>query len=368
MFVSMFQRAILYTKEIQDIGMFGVMVDSRLFAAFSGSPLFYVMMPLIGVLLTILAVINGYLLATASNRNFDKWFGFIISAICAVTASISLYGAVIATALEVNFAAGPWFFLGGVSLALAQQTVMLGLNVFRAYESAQGSAQRMHYVQAALNNLFVMGLLGSIVGAVVFVMLTSVAPVLGSVCAGLTVMFTLASIGWRITPYNWKQNVKSFLHLSKPLELSLADFKLDLAPVRINDLASLHEIHYSRLFSAPDYVTEVRDRGLKNGEDYLQKIITDKGIALRNDSFNSPKHLQKAELLLDLAGYIKTGEQFNKSELLAKHPLAFNSFWAERGEVEQIVDAASHLIGMKESAELEEMTDYPECRRVEPVL
>ena len=339
MSVSIVQRAVLYIKEIQEVGLFAVMADSRLFMAFGGSPLYYVMLPFIGLLSSVLAVINGYQLAKASNKNFDKWFGFVVSAICAVLASVSLYGAALSTAYGLAFAAGPWFFLASVSLAFCHQLVMLGLNGYRAYESFKGSSQRMHYIQAALNNLFNLGLLTGVIGAVVFVMLSPIAPLVGSICAITAVTFTFTNIVWRVLPPSWKRTIKGLFYLEKP-ELPQHDepkYSSDSAPVPSLD----KEVQHHRIFSKCDYSALVKGMDFKAGESYLQNLITRKIAVLHDDSLpQDEKNNQKAAVLTFVSSALARHTPISKAALLEQYPLAFQSFWAEKGDVEQLFDAA----------------------------
>ncbi|KTD59005.1 hypothetical protein [Legionella shakespearei] len=343
MAIRTFQKAVVYLKEIQDIGLFGVMTDARLFAMFSGSPLYYIMFPFIAILLTILAAINGYQLATANNKNFDKSFALIVSVVSAICSSVSLYGAVIATAMGVTFAAGSWFFLTGVSLAGLHQIVMLGLNLYRAYESRFDPVQRMHHIQAALSNLFVLGLLTSIVGAIVFVILTPAAPVLGTACAIAAVAFTVAAMIWQLTPYNWKQAIKDFLHLGKPelTEQPVDEHVSELVDGAEVNLSGKPE-HYTRLFSHTDYGTQVRRMNPDEGKTYLEQAINNKIIRLNvNKSHLDEKDQQKMDLLTRLLDSLKDKKIISREDLLTQYPLVFQSFWAEKGEVEQLFDAVS---------------------------
>src|SRR5580704_5214730 len=219
MLLRLIRKLALYTTEIQEAGLFAFMFDSRIYTTFCGSPLYFVMLPFVGVLLTITSIINGYRLVRASNKNFDSWFGFITSVGCALLASIALYGTALSTAYEFTFAVGPWLFLGSVVLAFFHQSLMLGLNAYRVYECIKGSAQQMNYVQASFNNLFMLGFLTAVTGAIIFVMLSPAAPALGSVFALAAASFTLINIGWRILPHNWKLFIKEVLLLGKPDEL-----------------------------------------------------------------------------------------------------------------------------------------------------
>lgn len=367
MAIGMLQKAISYIKDLQDVGLFGVMADPRLFAAFGGSPFFYVMLPFIAILLTALAIINGYQLLLAENKNLDKWLGFIVSGVCAVCASVSLYGAVISTAMGITFAAGPWFFFSSVVLAAAHQGVMLGINAYRAYESLAGSSQRIHYIQAAISNAYFLGLLTAIVGAVTFVLLTPVAPVLGSACAITTVGLIVLNGLWRITPYNWKLSIKEFLHLGKPEMMNEEQLNEVLSP--LTNAHSQNTIINSnhRLFTQFDYVSAINSMELKVANQYLKNIITNKIEFYNADSTpKSEKNVQKADLLLQLSTKLDEKSLISKNDLLKRYPLAFQSFWVEKGEVEQIFDAAMVLQDKREHAFTGEID--PQNQLVQPAF
>lgn len=349
MLIRWIQRAVLHIKEIQDAGLFALMADSRIFIAFNGSPLYFVMLPFLGFLLTVMAVINGYYLAKSANKNFDKWFGFITSAICALLASISLYGAALATAYEFSFAAGPWFFLSSVVLVSLHQMVMLGLNSYRAYESLKGSVQRMHYIQAIINNLFNLGLAAAITGSIFFVMLFPVAPVLGSAFALTAVALTLLNMAWRLLPSNWKQMIKNILFLGKPE--SLAHEETTQCPELISNLDKplTGEEGYTRIFTRHDYSAEVKILGLIRGEEYLQNTITRKIASLSKSSLpETDQNQQKLGFLNEIAYSLSQHVKIRKGDLLHKYPLAFQSFWTEKSDAEHIYDAAKILIAQYE--------------------
>lgn len=83
MLANEFHKAITYIRETQEVALFSTMADTRWYSAFGGSPLFFIMLPFIGILLTLNALMNAYKLIQASNKNLDKWFNLIISATCA---------------------------------------------------------------------------------------------------------------------------------------------------------------------------------------------------------------------------------------------------------------------------------------------
>jgi len=343
--IEAIQRAVLYIKEVQEIGLFAVMADSRLFIAFVSSPLYFIMLPVIGLLFTILAIINGYTLARAANKNFDAWFGFLVSALGALCASISLYGAVAAAAYGLVFTAGPFFFLAGGVLGALHQGVMLGLNAYRAYESEKGSVQRMHYVQALLNNVFVLCLTGAVLGTVLFVMILPIAPVAGSACAISAMLLTGAGLLWRILPNNWKQSIKGHLGLAKPV--SDNRIYLDVEFSR-NGSSQYANSSHPRLFSSIDYSARVKAAQSPNKiEYYLQKIIAHK-VEIFNKKPHplSDKDLQKTTALSALSKAITEHRILKKAHISKECPQAFQSFWTQKGDVEAIFDAAEVYFDM----------------------
>lgn len=345
MLVNEFQKVITYIRETQEVALFSTMADARWYSAFGGSPLFFIMLPFIGILLTINALMNAYKLIQANNKNLDQWFNFITSATCAVLASISLYGAVLSAFMGISFAAGPWFFLSSLILGITHQTIMMSLNFYRAYEAWADRSQRMHYVQAALNNVFVLGLLSAAIGAVLFIMLfPSVAPILGIACAMSAATLTLFDMMWRTIPHNGKVWIKERLHMGKS-ELSQNDIQLQLAKGLIPGDEEAQEINpnHHRLFTRFVYSNEVKHLSVEQASNYLTDVIQRKINAYGDDTIApyDAKTNDKINVLNKLLTIIpsKEGVLVSKNALIAQSPLAFQSFWVEKGDVEELVDA-----------------------------
>ncbi len=343
MFLKLFKKSVSYIKELHEMALFAIMSDEDIFFIFNGSPLYFAILPLLGLLSTVLALVNGFELSKANNKNFDRWSAFIVSALCATLASVSLYGSVIASYYELSFALGPWFFLASVGVAFAHQLTLFGLNCYRAYESLSNSAQRVHYVQAALNNVFHLGLISAVAGALTFVMLTPIAPALGSACALTAVAMTTIGILWKILPASWRDAIKNQFELVTPdleqeknTEHSLVDLPKKLSRVP--------ESHYQRIFTKLDHSAEIQVKPFDEGLTYLQKTIQEKiRVYNSNPLPHSDKNQQKKALLQDLSSSLGKDLSFSKKYLLRAYPLGFQSFWAEKGDVEQIVDAAERL-------------------------
>jgi hypothetical protein len=341
MFLNLFKKGVSYIKDLHEMALFAIMSNEEFFFIFNGTPLYFVMLPMIGLLFTAQLMMKGYELSKANNKNLDQWLGFIVSALSASLASISLYGSVVATYLGLNFVLGPWFFLASIGVALVHQLTMIGLNLYRAYESLSGSSQRMHYVQASLNNVFHVTLISAVAGAVIFVMLTPIAPMIGSVCALTAVALTGVNILWKILTPQWRRAIKNHLELEPESELEQTS---DL--IRSKKLTLEPEHHYKRMFTTWDHSAAIKSKNYDEGLTYLQKIIKQKiDLFNSNPLSHSEKNKQKNALLIRLSNLLNSNSDSSlfKEHLLKDYPLAFQSFWAEKGEVEQIVDAAKLL-------------------------
>lgn len=342
----MFQKAVTYIKEVMDIGLFAVMSDAEVFMIFSGSPLSCVLLPMLAILFTILTLINGYDLFKANNKNIDKVLGFIVSVLCCALTSASLYGAVIANVLDLTFSAGPWLFLTSISLALAHQVLMTGLNAFRAYESLKGSAQRMHYIQAVFRNVLNVILIAVVTAAVVFVMLTPIAPAIGSACALIAVALTGVNILWRVLPDSWKDVLKGITGFAKPTpEMSFRD--LASAPSPQGQAEIIQPVYpvYKGIFVKYDHVEYLAGKDAESGRGYLGSVINRK-IAIMKEGcdLTCEKNKQKMSLLEHLRNSLQSNHIESIATLSKDFPLAFQSFWAEQGEVEQIARATVNIL------------------------
>ncbi|KTD10760.1 hypothetical protein Lgra_1726 [Legionella gratiana] len=343
--MTYFQKVIAYIRETQEMALFATMADARLSAAFRTSPLFYIMLPFIGFLLTLNAMANGYQLARANNRNFDRWFFFITSMTCATLASISLYGAALSEILSFTFAAGPWFFFSSLIVGLASQLVMFGLNLHRVSESPKGSIQQAHYIQATFNNAFVLSLLTTVLGAVIFVMLfPAVAPAAGSAFAITAVVLTALDILWQVMPQNQKQKVKEWFNINKPDLEQDATASQKQHEKYANIINDEKEPQHHRLFTRCDYSAVIRTMKVDEAKNYLSTLIQYKLNTFgRHISLHDEKTKDKVFLLNQLLNVIEGSVEISRKDIMAMYPLAFQSFWAEKGEVEQLFDAVIML-------------------------
>jgi hypothetical protein len=228
--------------------------------------------------------------------------------------------------------------------ALSHQLVMLGLNLYRATESPQGSIQRMHYIQAAVNNIFVAALLTAVVGSVVFVMLFPVAPMIGKMSSIAAVVLTGFDIVWRIFPPNGKKTIKEWIGLGNP-DLTQDATACEVGVVKpINSMIHEQEPQQHRLFTRCEYSAEIRKMNVDEAKTYLADLIQRKSKTFVQDiALQDEKTKDKISLLKQLLSLVHAPGKIAKADVLVKYPLAFQSFWLEKGDVEQIFDAVVAL-------------------------
>lgn len=345
MSVREFQKAVTYVREAQEIALFATMTDAQWSIAFRASPLFYIILPFTAFLLTINALLSAYALKKAGNKNLDQWFNAISSGLCAILASISLYGAALSVLLGVNFTIGPWFFFASLLVAMTHQAALLILSFYRASESTKESVQQMHHVQAAMSHLFALCLLSAALSSVLFVMLFPVAaPALGAASAMLAVACTVCDLCWHVFPHNWKLAIKGALYLGKPEEQTFipdGTFNKSVVTDKVSTpgIADENPNHY-RLFSRFDYCVEVKKMSVTHAKSYLDGLIHKKINSFGNDvALHDEKTKDKISFLRELLSTINSSKLCHKASLLAQYPLALQSFWTDKGEVEQIFDA-----------------------------
>ena len=147
---------------------------------------------------------------------------------------------------------------------------------------------------------------------------------------------------WRLSPYSWKQAIKSFLHLGKPQLVEVEQQQIENA-LTIQITKDAQQTH-ARLFTCIDYSAAVQTKDLATAETYLVQVIDAKLLVLQACSNHANKKIQdKIAVLTELKTKVAQHSKIDKRQLQTAYSLAFQSFWKEKGEVEQIVDAALAL-------------------------
>jgi hypothetical protein len=171
-------------------------------------------------------------------------------------------------------------------------------------------------------------------------LLPQVAPLVGMGCAITVCVSTVLDIIWRILPHNFKLAIKGFLNLSKPDLIPDEELgpSAKTKPIVDKDPTE-QDVQHHRLFTCFDYSAVVRKMDFNNGKEYLCQKISNKKESYPESAVRDPKTKDKISLLTILLAAINDGAKISKKDLLERYPLAFQSFWVEKGDVEQLFDA-----------------------------
>lgn len=325
----------LITATLRDL------LQSTLFAAMSNhnwlnwfklSPLSILNKASLGLVSIVLAGFQCYFFYQAVNKNFEAWLNTLSAVIGTGLTSIASYGELIAASLGIGFAAGIWIFLAGLTVNWLNQMLDLGINLYRAFE-AKGSAQRQHYLQAAIQHGFNATYLALTITALVCTFLLAVNPVIVTgFCLGV-VGFGLLNIAWRIGSNAVKEQLKQGIGLSK--------VEQTVQPQAGNELT--HSPRIKTLLSSRDFIAELKSLPVKDRQAVLELKIDEKLASLRKNPNSRPKIANKISVLGLLRNNIGASkEMIAKTVLANQYPGAFQSFWREKSDVEQLYDALSY--------------------------
>lgn len=338
MFARLFRKFLLYLKDVQDIGFFTAMLDSRWLTAFKLTPFYQVLFPLLGISHIGLTVIELYELVKSPNKNIDRVSHLVVSLIGTTLSAVAIFGALIAGFMGTAFVAGPWFFLASMTLAIGYQSLMVLVNGIRVGVAPSGASGRATYLNAALGNAFMTAILLSVTGSLVFVLATPVLPVLGALFSAITLAMVVSNLVWKLLPEQSKLKLKTYVHLhhdEAENQKITPELEGPQKPCGIS----------GSFWHAPDYTWEFYKFHRAEGKtEYLSRIIEEKVEKLRQQ--NNPDSAvvtDKINALFDIQQELHSGVKVSKKELIEKYPLVFQSFWLDIGEVESIVNAVVSL-------------------------
>ncbi|EEZ95398.1 hypothetical protein [Legionella longbeachae] len=105
------------------------------------------------------------------------------------------------------------------------------------------------------------------------------------------------------------------------------------------------EPQHHRMFTRCDYSAVIRKMEVNEAKNYLSALIQRKLDTFeKNVSIQDEKSKDKVVLLKKLLNIIEyPAIEISKKNIITMHPLAFQSFWAEKGDVEQLFDAVIML-------------------------
>jgi hypothetical protein len=348
--ISGLRHFFLNMKEFPEILFYGTMARKSWFIWMGASPFLIILMPLIAVALAGLAALDIYELARASNKNIDKWLAVIVASVCTLLASISISGLVLEKLVGITFAAGPWVFLASVALFGASMVANLGLTLWRLLESPQNSPQQMHFLQRAFSQLNALVTASFIVGCVLGIILFPVSAPLAAVLATGCTLMTVLNVAWRFTPSAYREQIKEFFGVKKAdseaLFTKISDATVQDTAVDQNNTMTSAPAFLPRLFTAPDYLSQVKGLDSSRQMDHFEKQLH----AYRNRLETSPNKncasvqskISLAQKMLGNLNAIKSNKPIttiNMREL----PGAEQSFWRE-SEMLKFKQAYDYLV------------------------
>ena len=134
--------------------IFSVLSNTKWLEAFNASVASKVTNPIFGLLMIALLILQMINMGYSTNITLESILGLTGNFLSTTFSSVSIFGGFISFLLGTTFALGPMFFLGALAVGFFFQFLQLALNIRRAYESEPGSTQRMHYAQAAANQVW----------------------------------------------------------------------------------------------------------------------------------------------------------------------------------------------------------------------
>ncbi len=327
LFLRRLQTAMLLFREALQSIMFSAMSNRFWFEIFNDSPISLANKGLLSFTTLMLALFQLYFFYYSPNKNIDGWLTISSALTGSILSSIAMYGAILSSILSFTFAAGLWFFMAGLLVGLLTQLILLGINFYRSFEAEPGSAQRKHYQQAALYNGFKMIQIALSIIALVFTLIIPVTPIVAAISCFAVVGLIAAHIAWRFGPSHAKQEIKQMISLGKPSGKKEKDQN--------------NSTHYRRFFTARDYISEINVLSSdKDKQETLHLAITKKLDTLKAIPTRSKKTQSKINLLKSLLNPLNgEGELPSKLPSHKNYPGAFQSFWREKSDVEQLYDA-----------------------------
>ena len=337
----------LGVKETGESGLFTIFSNRAWLQAFNSSPYHFMLMPIMGLTFIINALIDWHQLKKAANKNFLVLLGVGASTLSAMAANASIIGTLTADFLGVSFAAGPWLFIAAISIGIATNALLLGLNIYQAANAPENSSERSHHTQAAINNVFTMLTLTAIMATISVVLISPIGTIAAAAIASTAVALTVANLAWRLIPHDTKLSLKAFFGFKKPInEFEIQESANKVLDNQATELPKPKAV--SSLFAQGYRMHEVKQilstGDLKKATSYLNDTISQKIVQLTAKT--DKKSLHKLALLKHMQLFLTHPNEAylaSKSEALVAHPQAFQSTWRVKGDVEDIYDAVSLL-------------------------
>lgn len=320
------RKLVVSLKDVLLSFMFTAFSNPAWFNWFKFSPISILNKASLGIVTIVLACMQCYFFYQAVNKNFEAWSNTLSAVVGTGLTSVATFGEMFATALGLSFAAGIWIFLAGLMVSMVNQLIELGINLHRSLEAPKGSSQRKHYQQAAIQHAFNAMHIALTITSLACLMLLPVNPVLVTGFCLAVVSFGVLNVAWRMGPKGAKEQLKQGVGLTKPIHEPSFAFK--------------KPHHSNPLFTATDFISPIKTLSLEDQKTHLQLKIADKSSQLRMNTSLSLKQENKIKVLELLSNALEDPIKLDSKSVIAKHYIgAFQSFWREKSDVEQLYDA-----------------------------
>lgn len=363
--VEVTEKATAAVIDVSNSSMFTIFSDKQWLARFDASPFKFFLLPLVAIGFAVNAIISGIHFSKATNKNITRFFYMMSMILGAIGASVSIYGGIIAElAFKTVFPIGPYFFLGAVSIGLTFNLSQLIANAVALSRAPKDSIERQQYKRAIIFHSFLSVLLSTIVGSVVFVLLSTSWPFMGSVMSLAAAGLCAANFVYTFLP----QSVKGWFDTKLGLEIPKEDMlvtKIDKAykdtpvPHRQKELQVVEKAKltlFQRAYRKEVIQTYLQTDKFDEAKTYLLSQLTQKISAMEKilqDYPNSQKHRDKHDLLSEVKDAITKGNNINGKEdaLYQSYALSRQSFFSfDKGDVEDLMEAILLYFREKQNA------------------
>ncbi len=218
--------------------------------AFNSSPAGLILKPILGLALMILLINEAYELHSATQFHLANAISFAVNLISSTLTNAAIAGGLAARIKHLSFALGPWLMITAFSLGFIHQAGLAVYNIYKTF-IAENRSDRMHHLQASINNLFNSLLFASAIISSALALASPAAPVVLGVFAVLVTIMLVANLIWRSTPDPIKQSIKQSLSIEKPPSKELdrsyivkMELQNESNKFPINEPKSLHPLRF----------------------------------------------------------------------------------------------------------------------------
>ncbi|OGO92637.1 MAG: hypothetical protein A3F10_00300 [Coxiella sp. RIFCSPHIGHO2_12_FULL_42_15] len=212
-------------KESAESVLFIFLANKQFFEYFNHSLLHVILMPILGVALTVDAIIES----TAFYRNQNKNFGAIVNLTTTWVAAALVDTVVVGTLALSSFALGPYLFLAALGAMMLRTLTNLSTNIQKYKRETDPNLKKSYAQAAALNLVSAIGI-SLITVFVIGVMISPIAPMATMGLGIAASLFTVLLVAWKLVPTSFRHSIKSCHSLFKKASYESAVGRESLTP------------------------------------------------------------------------------------------------------------------------------------------